>query len=58
METVTINKQDITDLARMIEEIQDRIESLELTSNPEFMESHRRAKDQIKKREFADWDAL
>jgi hypothetical protein len=58
METVTIGRAEIIALAKLAEEINDRLESLELMSDPEVMESHRRAKEQIKKREFANWDEL
>ena len=58
METVTIEKKALMDLAKLAEEINDRLESLELMNNPEVMEAHKRAKEQIKKREFADWDDL
>lgn len=33
-------------------------ESLELMADKEFMDSHDKAKEQIKKRDFADWDDL
>ncbi len=58
METVTISKKDIIVLAKLAAELEDRLESLELMSNPEVMEAHRKAKEQIKKREFANWDEL
>jgi len=58
METVNINKSAIVDMARLIDELQSRVESLELMSDKEFMASHKRAKGQIKKREFVDWNAL
>ena len=35
-----------------------RKESLELMFDGEFMRSYKRAKEQIKKREFVDWNAL
>ncbi len=58
METVTINRRDLLELANLMEEIKNRIESLELMSDPKVMESHKRAKEQIKNREFADWNDL
>lgn len=58
METITIDKKVILDLAKLTEEINDRVESIELMSNQKVMESHKRAKEQIKNREFADWNAL
>ena len=39
-------------------EINDRVESLELMSNKEFMDSYNKSKEQIKKREFVNWNAL
>ena len=52
METITIDKKVFLDLAKGIEEINDKIESLELSSDPEIMESLRKSKEQIKKGEF------
>lgn len=58
METITIEKKTLIDLARLAEELNDKIESLELMSDEEFMRSHKKAKEQIKNRDFADWNAL
>ena len=58
MEEVCITKSAIEDLARLTNEINDRVESLELMSNKKFMASLKKSKEQIKKRDFADWDAL
>lgn len=58
METIAINKNAIIDLVRLQEEFANIVESLELMSNKEFMESLKRSKEQIKNREFADWNAL
>jgi len=58
METINIDKSAIVDLVRLTNEIKDRVESLELMSDDEFMNSHQKSKEQIKKREFADWDEL
>ncbi len=58
METITINKQAIKDLVKVKEEFDCIVESIALMSNKEFMESYHKSKEQIKKREFADWDAL
>ncbi len=58
MEQITINKSAITDLARLMNEIQDRIESLELMSNPEFMESLKKSDEEVKNRDFANWNEL
>lgn len=53
-----INASAIADLARLTGEINDRVESLELMSDKKFMVSLRKSKEQIKKREFADWNAF
>jgi|TARA_Y100000034_G_scaffold61555_1_gene74716 hypothetical protein len=58
METITIDKQIIFDLSNLIEEIQLKLESLELMNNPKVMKSLNRSKEQIKNREFANWDEL
>ena len=58
METVMVNKQAILDLVKIKEEFDSIIESLELVSDKKFMESYHKSKEQIKKREFVDWDAL
>ena len=58
MEKISIDKNAITDLAKLANEINDRIESLALMSDSEVMEGHRKAKEQIKRREFANWDEL
>ena len=57
-ETITIDKKILIDLSEMLEEMQLRIESLELMNNKEFMDSYKRSKEQIKNREFVDWDEL
>ena len=58
MEEVCINKSAIADLVRLTNEINDRVESLELMGDEKFMASFKKAKEQIKKKDFADWDAL
>ncbi|MBU3902239.1 MAG: hypothetical protein KKE04_02595 [Candidatus Thermoplasmatota archaeon] len=58
METVSINKQAIVDLVRVKDEFDTIVESIELMGNKEFMDSYKKAKEQIKQREFVDWDAL
>jgi len=58
METVLLNKQAIVDLVKVKEEFDVIVESMELMSDKEFMESYKKSKKQIKKREFADWNAL
>ena len=56
--TITVNKEAILDLVRVKEEFDSIIESLELMADKEFMESYKKAKEQIKKRDFADWNEL
>lgn len=58
MDDVCINKSEIEDLVRLTNEINDRVESIELMSNKKFMKSFKKSKEQIKKRDFTDWDAL
>lgn len=58
METITIDKKALTDLIRLKEEFDLIVESLELASNPEIMESLRRSKEQIKKGELVNFDDL
>jgi hypothetical protein len=58
MEDVIVSKSAIADLAKLTKEVNDRVESLELMGDEEFMNSFKKSKGQIKKREFADWDEL
>mgnify|MGYP001569266386 CR=1 FL=1 len=58
METITIDKKALSDLFRVKEEFDLIVESLELMSNSEVMESLKRSEEQIKKRDFANWDDL
>jgi len=58
MDEVCIDKSVIQDLARLTHEINDRVESLELMSDKKFMASLKKSDEQVKKREFADWDAI
>ena len=57
-QTIAINRKAFTDLMRIKEELDAVVESLELSSNEEFMESYNKSKEQVKKREFVDWNAL
>jgi len=57
-EIVTVNKDAIIDLIRVKEEFDSIVESLELMSDKEFMDSYKKAKEQIKNRDFADWNEL
>lgn len=58
METVTINKQAIADLVKVKEEFDAIVESMEMIGNKEFMDSYKKAKEQIKKKDFDDWNTL
>ena len=58
MKNVSIDKSAIEDLVRLTNEMNDRVESLLLMSDRSFMKSFKKAKEQIKKREFANWNAL
>ena len=58
MEQIKVDRKAIADLVRIKEEFDNIIESLELMSDPEFMESLKKSKEQIKNREFANWDEL
>lgn len=58
METITIDKKAIIEIAKLVNELEDRIESLELASDPEIMESLKRSKEQIKKGEVVDLNDL
>jgi len=56
--TVTINREAFGDLIRIKEEFDTVMESLELRENEKFMESYKKAKEEIKNREFVDWNEL
>ncbi len=56
--TIQINKQAIQDLVKVKNEFDTIVESLELMSDNEFMQSYEKAKDQIKNKEFVDWNEL
>ena len=57
-DTICVKKDAILDLVRVKNEFDAIIESLELMSDKEFMDSYKKAKEQIKKREFVDWNEL
>tara|TARA_Y100000034_G_scaffold113673_1_gene148948 strand:+ start:531 stop:713 length:183 start_codon:yes stop_codon:yes gene_type:complete len=57
-ELATIDRKELVKLSEMVQEVQERLESLELASDPELMESLRKSKEQIKNRQFANWDEL
>ena len=56
--TICIRKDAIIDLIKLKDRFDTIIESLELMADKEFMESYNKSKEQIKKRDFADWDEL
>ena len=58
METITIDKKAFVELMKLREEFNLIIESIELSNDKEFMESYKRSKEQIKNREFANWDEM
>tara|TARA_Y100000310_G_C20307621_1_gene634707 strand:- start:4 stop:195 length:192 start_codon:yes stop_codon:yes gene_type:complete len=58
METANISKEALDALMNLKEEFDLVMESIELSNNPEVMESLRKSKDQIKNRDFADWNEL
>ena len=55
-DTITVNKNTILDLLRVKEEFDSIIESLELMFDKKFMNSYKKSKEQVKKRDFADWN--
>ena len=57
-ETVCLNRSAITDLIRVKEKFDSIVESIELMGDKKFVDSYKKAKAQIKTREFADWNAL
>ena len=57
-DTVSVRKDAIMDLIRVKNEFDSIVESLELMSDSEFIDSYKKAKEQIKKRDFADWNDL
>ena len=57
-ETISVDKQAIFDLIKVKDEFDSIIESLELMADKGFMESYSKSKEQIKKRDFDDWNAL
>ncbi len=58
MGTITIDKQAVEDLVKVKVEFDTIVDSIELMGDKEFMDSYKKAKQQIKKREFDDWNAL
>lgn len=58
METITINKEIIFDLARQISELNIKMETLEIMSDPEIMDSLKKSRKQIINGELGDFDDL
>lgn len=46
------------DLVKVKDEFDTIVESLELMMDKSFMDSYKKAKQQIEKRDFDDWNAL
>jgi hypothetical protein len=55
---ITLSRTALLDLFRITNELNERVESLELMSDEDFMSSLNKSKLQIKHREFVDWNAL
>ena len=53
-----VRKNALSDLIKVKEEFDAIVESLELMGDKEFIDSYKKAKEQVKKREFADWDEI
>ena len=53
-----IRKDAIIDLLKVQKKFDSIVESLELSADQEFMESYRKSKQQVKKRDFDDWGTL
>ena len=58
MGTITIDKKIIFDLARQISEINLKMETLEIMSDSEIMDSLKKSKEQIANGELVDFDDL
>ena len=56
--TVAVRKEAIADLVRIKDEFDAVIESLELMADTKFMTTYKKAKEQVKKRDFTDWNEL
>jgi len=58
MDNVSVSKKAILDLVRVKNEFDMIVESLELMTNKKFMDSYKKSKQQVKRRDFADWNEL
>ena len=56
--TVEVNREAIIDLIRVKGEFDSIVESIELMMSKEFMDSYKKSKEQIKNRDFDDWNEL
>lgn len=56
--TICIDKKALAELSSLAEEIQLWIESLELANDSELMASLKKSKEEIKRRDFGNWDDL
>ena len=56
--TITLDVNMFNDLIRIKEEFDSVIESIELMADKEFMESYKKAKQEIKNRDFDGWNEL
>jgi len=56
--TIAVDKEAIADLVRVKNEFDSIVESLELMANRDFMNSYKKSKEQIRNKEFVDWDDL
>jgi hypothetical protein len=57
-ETISIRRDAILDLRRVRDEFDAIVESIELMADEEFMESHKKAKGQIRRMLFDEWVKL
>ena len=53
-QTITINREAFKDLMHVREELDAIVESLELMQDKDFMKYYKKAKEEIKNREFVD----
>ncbi|MEK6914802.1 MAG: hypothetical protein AABW83_04080 [Nanoarchaeota archaeon] len=58
METVKIDKKIFQDFSKLLRETREKLEAIELASDPELMESLRKSKEEITNGEIVDFDDL
>ena len=58
METVKINKEALAESVKLTNEVNDRVESLQLMGDQEIVEGHNKAKKEIEERDLGEWDEL